>query len=289
MSDNFRRTQRLYWQRLAGDLVDEMLESPERAKRFLDHPEPLTRIAAVDVLSQHWKSPAGLATVFERMAFEDGDLRVRGVALTAFALCYSYTDDTRVGRVLARIVRDEEQPARFRSAAYRGLFRLRGRILGLEGLCPPPPSSPRFPEEIDWPFVDSFLVESRTPSPVDPIKAALPDLSEGDVNAVRVYQQAVEALKRQDYQRCVELVNRTLVFRPDGAGAYRTRALAYIGLGKLDDAVADLSRAIELRPHSAMLLRERAKAYRLKGAIDLAEQDEQAAAAIDGDVNQKEI
>ncbi|MHC4180699.1 MAG: tetratricopeptide repeat protein [Planctomycetota bacterium] len=259
-----------------------MLESPQGAERFLEHPEPLVRMVAIEVLEHHWEPDPTLARACERMAFEDTDSVVRSIAIGVFASCYSYTDDPRVGRILATVVRDEKQPVEFRSAAYNGLFCLRGKVLTLDGLCGIPPTSVRFPEEVDWAFVDGFLDESRTPSPVDPLRAFLPNSSEQEVDAVRLYEQGVRAMERRDYQKCVECATEILASVPYAAGACYLRGCAYIELDRLDQAIADLSRAVEANPDSVKSFRERARAYRLKGAIELAEQDEQAAAELEG-------
>ena len=66
-----------------------------------------------------------------------------------------------------------------------------------------------------------------------------------------------------------------------GGCVFFTRNCAYIELGRFDEAIADLSRAVETDPHSAKSLRERGRAYRMKGLIDLAEQDERAAAKLE--------
>ena len=150
-------------------------------------------MVALEVLCHHWKPDTNLAHSSERMAFDDSDFHVRNIALIIFASCFEYTDDPRVGRVLAAIVRDEQQPTEFRSAAYNGLFPLRGKMLSWDGLYANPPTDFPFPEGVDWLFVDTFLDESRTPSPVDPLGTSLPNSSEEEIDAVRLYQQGMEA------------------------------------------------------------------------------------------------
>ena len=176
---------------------------------------------------------------------------------------------------------DERQPVKFRSAAYHGLFSLRGIPSEWNRLDSSAPRDFPFPDGVDWPFVDSFLDESRTRSPIDPLGAALPNLSPHELGAIRLYRQGVEALERGEYGRCIQHLNEAIALQPNAAGAHFARGRAYIALSKLDDAVADFSRAAELNPDSVRTLRERGRVYRLMGAVRLAEQDELAATEIE--------
>lgn len=173
---------------------------------------------------------------------------------------------------------------KFRLAAYHGLFSLRGTRLEWKGVYSSPPSDFPFPEGVDWSFVDSFLDASRTSSPVDPLVAALPNLSAEELGALRLYRQGVEALAKGDYSKCIEDLDEAIALQPSAAGAYFTRGRAYIELNRLDEAIVDLSRAAELSPNRAQTLRERGQVYRLRGEVGLAEQDERDAAAIEGDL-----
>lgn len=281
-NEDWRQVQRAFWEKRAGPLLAEMLKSRQEAERFLEHPDAQVRMVALEVLEHRWQPDANLTRSCERMAFEDADSHVRNIALGVFASCFQYTDDPRVGHILATIVHDERQPMEFRSAAYHGLFTLRGKLLFWDELYTDPTARFPFPEKVDWPFVDSFLNESRTPSPVDPLRGSSPNLSDEEVNAVRLYKQGVEALERHEYQQCVEHLTGILTVMPYAAGASYLRGRAYIELGRLDEAIADLTRAVEAEPDSEKSLRERGRAYRLKGAIDLAEQDERVVASLEG-------
>jgi tetratricopeptide (TPR) repeat protein len=282
MSEDWRQIQRVFWEKRAGSLLHEMLFSRQGAERLLEHPEPSIRMVAIEVLNEHWKPDANLARASECMAFNDMDSDVREIALSVFAACFEYTDDPRVGHILANIVRDEQQPMKFRSMAYNGLFKLRGKSVIWYGLYDDPANIEfPFPKHVDWPFVDSFIDESRTPLPVDPLQAALPNCSEEEVNAVRLYEQGVEALENHEYQKCVEYLTDIFSFMPYAAGAAYVRGCAYIELGRVDEAIADLSLAVEANPNSLKSLRARSRAYRLKGVTDLAEQDERSATKLE--------
>jgi hypothetical protein len=277
------------WRRLAGDLLSEMLHSEGAALRFLPHNSAEVRTAAVEVLKNHWRvRRAGeFSHACERLAVCDAAPGVRHAAVLSLGQCFEFSDDVRVGALLAHVVRDESEADEIRRAAYFALIRVRRSGTRLH-----PSAAATLKDlrgEIDWVFVDESLNESRTAVPTDRLAVQFGGrMSEERLAEFRLYREGVDALGRGDAEAASRCFSDILKREPNAAGIFAGRARASIALGKLDDAIADLSRAIELRPHSAMLLRERAKAYRLKGAIDLAEQDEQAAAAIDGDANRKE-
>jgi hypothetical protein len=77
---------------------------------------------------------------------------VRGLALLALARYYSRSGNLRIGDLLARIVYDEKEDLQVRSCGYTGLLSLpeddsRCRWTSLDF---------RFPDDVDWTFVDSF-------------------------------------------------------------------------------------------------------------------------------------
>jgi hypothetical protein len=155
---NFRDAQRAHWLELAGSHLPPMLKSRLDAERYLNHPEPNVRITSIEVLAHHWKTNESLVNACRQIAFSDPDSVVRNVALITFGSYYSGTNDAGTGRLLARIVRDEQQPAKFRSAAYCALFKLRpGAVLFWDGLNQNPPTDFPFPDQVDWPLVDSYL------------------------------------------------------------------------------------------------------------------------------------
>jgi hypothetical protein len=157
---NRRRLSR--WKEEAGSALADMLVSEDGAGRYLQDHDPTLRRIAVKVLSLHWKNKPGgqFTAVIEGMALGDSDGGVREVALLALGACYRGTDDVRIGRLLARVVRNDAALSLLRRAAYAALHFLRGMKTPL----PPPGVGPdalfRIPENVDWSFVDSFLTES---------------------------------------------------------------------------------------------------------------------------------
>jgi len=147
------------WKLLAGDQLDEMLADAEKAKQNLKHPSWKMRLAAISVLRERWRQYNELALDVERMASEDGHPQVRECALFTLACCFEGTNDRRIGKLLGGIVQNEKLPKAFRETAYNGLFRLRG----MAALDSPMPGKFRFPEEVDWQFVESFFRLEKDP------------------------------------------------------------------------------------------------------------------------------
>lgn len=85
---------RQLWEQLAGSIFHELLASKESAERDLGDADPNKRLAALMVLSDHWRPTAQLAQTCEKMAFADNDAQVRGVALSGLGKCYAYTQET---------------------------------------------------------------------------------------------------------------------------------------------------------------------------------------------------
>src|SRR5439155_18152753 len=130
-------------------------------ERQLRNPTPDIRNVALEVLSFHWKQKGNFVATCETIAFDDPIPRIRAIALLCLARCYEATDDVRIGRLLASVVREESPYPDIRRAAYHGLFILRDLQLTWPGLAARPPTELRIPEDIDWAFVNSFLVEGR--------------------------------------------------------------------------------------------------------------------------------
>jgi hypothetical protein len=115
---------------------------------------PKLRQAALFALYDHWGLSETLLPTFERMLREERDDTVRGMALLNLTDLYRDTDDKRIGSLLAAFVRDKGLPIGFRTSAYSALYGLRG----LSSDCWPRTYSPewKFPDNVDWSFVDSF-------------------------------------------------------------------------------------------------------------------------------------
>lgn len=153
---HFEEPVRAMAEKAAGqEHAERMYESRASAESYLMHPESSFRYAALNVLAVHWGPDEGFAAACEDLLAKDRDTNVRGCALQYLCMCYRDTDDTRVGRITAQLVYDNAEPCDLRLAAYRSLFYLRR----WHGSTKRPARLPtfRFPEDVDWKFVDSFL------------------------------------------------------------------------------------------------------------------------------------
>jgi hypothetical protein len=146
---------RKMWEDDAGPHASRMLESRASAESYLVHPDPRVRRGALLVLSIHWKPNKAFGESCESLVRKDADPKVRSLAMACLAECYSGTDDRRVGAFAAQVLYDASSTVDVRVAAYHALFIVRGRPL-LASL-PPGSAEFRFPADVDWSFVESFL------------------------------------------------------------------------------------------------------------------------------------
>jgi tetratricopeptide (TPR) repeat protein len=264
------------WQKRAGSALPGMLGSRAAAIAALADPVAEIRNVAIDVLQYHWRSESDrdFAELCEMMAIGDTDRSVRANAFLQLGNCYEGTDDVRIGALMARIVQDDAEQPSVRTAAYQSLLTLRALLLKKH------PMGVLTPNDIDWPYVDSFLDETRTPSPVDPLAVSLPKFSKAQIQALRLYRQGTLAFEQGEYQRSIDYFTEALDNLPTARGAVGNRGLAYMALGAFGDAIADFTRAIQLWPDAANGYIERARAYRASGQAGLAEADERRAAQI---------
>jgi len=144
------------WDRKAGIHAARMRESRAAAESYLAHRDPQLRRTALSTLAHYWKPDKEFEEACEQMVFQDSDAEVRSLALACLACCYSGSDDPRVGRLAAQLVRDDTLPEKLRVAGYRALFTIRGMpSKWILSTCPS--RSFRFPEDVDWAFVNTFL------------------------------------------------------------------------------------------------------------------------------------
>lgn len=142
------------WQQLAGAHLSKMLTSGVIAEEYLSHTDPGLRRVALSVLDRVWKHSERSALLCQVLALNDPDQAVRACAVSSLGLHYSRTDNEKVSRLLAGIVRDELLDIELRRFAYYALFEVRSvpgtrdpRLLG----------DFSFPGDVDWRFVDRFL------------------------------------------------------------------------------------------------------------------------------------
>jgi hypothetical protein len=142
---------------LAGPDFQAMYEKPAIARNYLSHPNPKLRLAGLLVLVGERDTSDEFARRCEDMVINDPDPQVQVVALSALARLHATKCHTKIGELAARIVSDDSRNDDTRLYAYATLYRLSGR---------PPEEGPlwrqarggfRFPGDVDWALVNSFL------------------------------------------------------------------------------------------------------------------------------------
>jgi len=121
---------------------------------------PELRRIALNALILHWCVGHELRYIgvryaqrCEEMFVSDPDEDVRRMAATCLPFCYEKGRvDSRVGRLLAEVVRDASANKYLRKSAYESLFVVRDISPELW-----PDFQFKFPDQVDWTFVDSFI------------------------------------------------------------------------------------------------------------------------------------
>jgi hypothetical protein len=153
-----KETRRKRLQDIAGPhAASRIMECRGSAEAYLRDDDANLRLAAILALQYEWKPNKEFEQHCERLLRDDPDIEVRSVALISLAGCYAHTDDKRVGQLSARLVYDDAMPRALRRAAYSALFCIRG--VPEDGIGPLRRADFRFPDDVDWAFVDSFLRE----------------------------------------------------------------------------------------------------------------------------------
>ncbi|MEP6924080.1 MAG: tetratricopeptide repeat protein [Pyrinomonadaceae bacterium] len=105
-----------------------------------------------------------------------------------------------------------------------------------------------------------------------------PDEAEAYYNRAIIHNSRKDFEKAiADYDKYIMLNTSNIPFLSDG---YQNRALAYLDIGNLAQALKDLTAAIDLEPTRASLYKSRAIVYRKQGKVALAEADERKAASL---------
>ena len=135
-----------------------MCESLISAQSFLTDSDPNLRSAALVAIAHLWQPDHIFKDACEELVLADPSPKVRKCAMAALFICYRGTDDARLGELVGLVTYDNSLPRELRHYAYRLLFQLYlPRRITVSH--PPAPDSAgfRFPEDVDWKLVDSFL------------------------------------------------------------------------------------------------------------------------------------
>jgi RHS repeat-associated protein len=124
-----------------------------KGKKVADAATQAAREAAKAAAVSRQIEPSNLAAICESMARKDSDAQVQAFALLSLGHCYSGTNDERVGRLLASMIRATRLGIDVRRAAYMSLLILTDRAdeYDIGGSL-----DIRIPEDVDWGLVRSF-------------------------------------------------------------------------------------------------------------------------------------
>jgi hypothetical protein len=142
--------------KIAGPIVETMLQSRSAAEGGLGESSPKVRLAALSILADYWLDRADIAKTCQLTADNDQDSEVVALALGLLCECFEKTNDRRTCALLARLVRDETRPTSVRSAAYNALFEISGQPVDRWPTTNKYLGNWQFPNDVDWKFVDSF-------------------------------------------------------------------------------------------------------------------------------------
>lgn len=142
---------------LAGGELNAMLVSREMTQSYLSHPDSKLRCAAIILMSMHWKGGEELVANWEFVVANDSSDDVKQEMICALADYYGGSNDCRVGKLLATLVRNTLQSLIVREAAYQALFQLRGIPAGNWPVVKKLECGFHFPDQVIWEFVDSFF------------------------------------------------------------------------------------------------------------------------------------
>jgi len=140
-----------------GQQLNSLLQDRGATEEYLTDADPLLRCGAIDLLQSYWGPDQRFLDVCEKMALEDRDQAVRQSALGSLIAYYEGTNNPRVGKILGGIVCQKSMDPEFREWAYEGLFMLQGLDIMTFPTVRKLRGGFRFPEDVDWSFVNSFL------------------------------------------------------------------------------------------------------------------------------------
>lgn len=143
------------WLGLVGPSLELMLQGPDATERYLEHEEENLRYVAISIMDFYWGPTRRSSDICVSLLSCVADIKVHSAALRLLGTYYAKTDDLAVGRLLASIVREDSRHLHLRRVAYLQLFRIRGMPFTVWPKLWP--AEFRFPEEVDWSFVDSFM------------------------------------------------------------------------------------------------------------------------------------
>ena len=147
-----------WWRQLLGHRLEEIQQSRETALRCLNDPDPNIRRGVLALLASYWPPDPAQDDLYRRIISSDPHMGARAAAVSCLSTLHSGSSHQDVCKLLAGLVKDESNSRDLRAVAYRGLFKIQGLEITHKLSLALLNCENGLPEEVDWAFVDSFLV-----------------------------------------------------------------------------------------------------------------------------------
>jgi vesicle coat complex subunit len=144
-----------YLTKVAGKHLG-ILASPDDIMSYLNDQNPKVRQAALVISSERWPLNPAIAKTCEHLALNDPIAEVRAEAAGSLGTCFANSFNSRVSRLLAGILIDEQNPRILRLSAYVALLEVQGKSLLNFTPTLRDIRDFRFPEGVHWRFVEEF-------------------------------------------------------------------------------------------------------------------------------------
>ncbi len=248
----------------AGPLVEEMRADRMKAIAALHSDSPVLQRVALRAISNSADAEVPLC---EFISASVGDVRGHAISTLALVRCKSF--GRPISETIAEYLLNPETDDDARAHIYNYL-----RF----SVCSPEARDTRDTrverlaiEEVDPEVVKRCIAADRLSPGLQP---------KPRIKAMQIYVRGVEAIRAQRFTEAEQLLRQAAATYRTGL-PYQTLGELYERLGRLDDAVAALSLAVEIEPRMAMLYRLRARIYRKAGHSSLAQADETRADALE--------
>ena len=97
----------------------------------------------------------------------------------------------------------------------------------------------------------------------------------------RLYDEALNSIRKKDYPKAIEYFNQLIKLHPDHADAYSERGVSKLHINDLEGALVDINKSLELEPENAYRYASRAFVRAQRGDTDGAIRDYRRAIELD--------
>jgi len=140
-----------------GDLAEVMASRLGTLHQFMEDPCADIRHSALAIVQDNPAYIANYIDVAKQLALRDTDAHVRLAAFHVLGKHFDESKDRLIGRFFAEIVLNSAQASESRLEAYKSLIYLEDLAFDWN----PPVYKIRFPDDINWTFVERFLDVDR--------------------------------------------------------------------------------------------------------------------------------